>query len=135
MSSWFSQTPTDASASVCDDQDAREKEPLNIVEGEESESSSDTDSTGDDNMSKKWVLSVNDNPAKILKEGDIEAVVMLEAMKLREQLVLTGNYKNIYLEPVDEQNVYIVGSNSFFVVAYERILGVVSCVQVPDDTE
>ncbi len=109
----------------------------NIVDGEASESS---DSEEEKLICKRWLLLIDEEPVKLVKSEEVEIDVWAEANRIRESFLLSGEYKNVYIEPLlakDSQKptINIIGSNNFLAVSYERILSSVACVQVPDTAE
>ena len=74
-----------------------------------------------------WVLSVNDVPTGYLHEENIEEVLWEAAKSEQTRLYLSGSYSHVYLEPVGNHHINIVGSHNYYVVSYERYLGSVTC--------
>ena len=146
MSSWFGTVDEKPEAGPATEKEkvnleslqAKEQSiPTNIVDGEESESS---DSEEENFTSQRWLLLIDDVPAKLVKSEEVDSVIWTEAKRIRDSFLLSGGYKNVYIEPLlvedsRKPTINIVGSNNFLAVAYERILSSVACVQVPDTSE
>lgn len=81
-----------------------------------------------------WVMSINQMPYGYVEEKSINNSLWEAARDEQNRFITSGEYSHVYLEPVDDYRIDVVGARAFYVISYDRILSSVTCDFVKDLT-